>query len=68
MDQAKLYRVAHAAEAEGINRSTLVTAVRNGQCTSYETACGLPLVLLADVRKWWAARKPAGRPKKPEVK
>lgn len=65
MDAAKLYRVAKAAEATGVNRSTLITAVRNGQCPSDRTACGLVLVSLASVRKWASeARKPGPKPAK----
>lgn len=64
MDAKKLYRVAQAAEACGVNRSTLITAVRREQLPSYGTACGLPLVLLADVKRWAKAeRKPGRKPK-----
>lgn len=62
MDAAKLYRVAHAAQACDVNRSTLVTAVRAGQCPSVATGCGLPLVTLADVRAWAKVDRRPGRP------
>lgn len=65
MDASKLYRVAQAAAACQVNRSTLVTAVRGGQVASYPTACGLPLVTLADVRKWARQDRKPGRKAKP---
>ena len=65
MDAKKLYRVAEAAKQTEANRSTLISAVRAGQVPSYPTACGLPLVLLKDVRKWMAkadTRRPGRKP------
>lgn len=52
MDAKKLTRIAIAAQAAGINRSTLKSAVERGDLPVYQTACGLPLVVQADVEKW----------------
>ncbi len=52
MDSTRLYRVAIAAKECGVSRDTLISAVRDGRCRSFPTACGLPLVTLKDVRAW----------------
>ncbi len=52
MDAQKLTRIAIAAQVAGVNRSTLKSAVERGDLPSYLTACGLPLVVQADVNKW----------------
>lgn len=52
MDAKKLHRIAAAAAAVGLAKQTLDSAVRRGDVPSYPTACGLPLVRLADVKRW----------------
>lgn len=53
----KLYRLSNAARECGIARSTLESAILRGEIPPHYTACGLPLVKLADVEKF---RKAAG--------
>lgn len=54
METSKLYRVAIAAAETGVNRTTLLSAIERGEIPSETTGCGLPLVTLAEVRKWAA--------------
>ena len=63
MDVAKLTRIAVAAESAGVNRSTLKSAVERGEVKSYRSACGLPMILMADVMAWAKApRQPGPKP------
>ena len=64
MDAAKYYRIAWAAEAEGIARTTLQSAVERGELPVVVTGCGVSLVTLADVRAWARVeRRPGRKPK-----
>jgi hypothetical protein len=65
MDASKLMRVGRAAQECGVPPQTLDDAVRAGRVPSHPTSCGLPLVRLADVRRWDKRRQVgAGRPRK----
>lgn len=55
------YRVAQAAAATGVNRSTLISAVRSGACASESLADGLPVVTLAAVNAWLETERRPGR-------
>lgn len=55
----QLYRITRAAESCGLPRSTLESALQRGEIPTHYTACGLPLVLLADVRHWQQQRRQA---------
>lgn len=57
------YRVGMAADALNVARQTVDSAVRSGRIRSVQTACGLPLVRLADVRRFLAAPAKRGRPR-----
>jgi hypothetical protein len=63
MNCGQLYRITFAAEELGLRRSTLATAIARGEIRVYQTACGLPLVTLADVREWTTHERKVGRPK-----
>jgi excisionase family DNA binding protein len=52
MDVSQLYRVSNAAEKTGLGRTTLLAAIDRKELPVYYTGCGLPMVTLADVRKW----------------
>ena len=60
MDAAKLSRIAHAADAAGIARTTLLSAVERGEVRIYRTACGLPLVRQEDVSAWALVERKRG--------
>ena len=66
IDTSKLYRIAIAAQRTGVGRTTLLAAIDRGELTVYETGDGLPLVTLADVRKWAKKERRIGRPPKSE--
>lgn len=51
---SKLWRVAKAADAVGVSRQTLHSAIGLGYVASYSTADGLPLVDLREVKRWHA--------------
>lgn len=59
MDVKHLMRVGMAANKIGVNRTTLFEAVTRGDIRSFNSACGLPMVLLSDCQKW--AEKPYSR-------
>lgn len=60
MDVAKLYRIAVAARDVGVQRSTLKSAIDRGEVAVFESACGLPMVRLADVVQWAAQERSRG--------
>lgn len=62
---ADLYRVSHAARLSCVHRSTLLKAMSSGYVPTYRTACGLPLVSLADARRWAIESTPL--PYRPEL-
>lgn len=64
VETTQLFRVSHAAELTGVNRNTLITAVRREELPVYRTGCGLPLVMLKDVRAWDRKERRIGRPPK----
>jgi hypothetical protein len=56
-----LKTIAKAAEAAGVSRTSLQSAVKSGHVPGYLTACGMCLVLPADVTVY-AAHRPARGP------
>jgi excisionase family DNA binding protein len=52
MDIQQLFRVNAASEKTKVGRTTLLAAIKRKELPVYHTGCGLPLVTLADVRKW----------------
>lgn len=61
----KYWRILRAAAEVGVPDQTLDSAVRRGDITAHVTTCGLPLVEIAEVRRWVAAadtRRPGRKP------
>ena len=56
-----LFRLKIAAERCKVKRTTLLSAIDRGEVPTENTGCGLPLVRLADVRKWAKKDRPVGR-------
>lgn len=60
MEINQLYRVGVAAEKTKVGRTTILAAIKRGEIPSYETACKLPLVAIADVKKWAKVERTRG--------
>ena len=69
MEAARYATVGGAAKMLGINRTTLVQAVRRGAVAVAVLADGERLVAVADVQRWAAdpAMHQRGRKKKPTI-
>lgn len=65
MEPRKLYRIASAAKRTGVARSTIKSAVERGEIKSFKTGCGLPLVALTDVYRWYGKSNERKRGPKP---
>jgi hypothetical protein len=65
-DDSVLWRVKYAAQEVSIPRTTIDSAIERGELDCYYTACGLPLVLIEDVREWKDkfGERGRGRPRK----
>lgn len=66
IDPKKYYRVAVAAVECGVNRTTLLSAVARGDIPTVELGCALPLVKLADVKRWASEERKRGPKPKAE--
>lgn len=53
-------RIAFAAQEAGVKRTTLLSAVNRGDIEVVEMGCRLPLVRLADVKRWAAEERQRG--------
>lgn len=62
MDITQLFRVNSASEKTKVGRTTLLAAIKRKELPVHYTGCGLPLVTLADVRKWAKTERHIGRP------
>lgn len=64
---SECWTVPRAAEQLGVARSTLATAIARGAITTYSTACGREMVLLADCEAF-ITNTPGRGFKDPEVR
>lgn len=61
METNKLYRVTMACKKLGIHRTTVNSAIERGEVETHQTACGLPLVTLAELKRWNKRERKLGR-------